>query len=233
MNARVTARTHRSHRVSRALRPRRLVAAVGVCAVTALTLAASARAAEAPRTPPTVQHSEPAPRHLGAHFELDLGLMAVMRQSAGLAGGVVWGPFRAGLGYTTFLSNAALGGTPDGFTLRVNHLIAVNAAYFIGQSTDDGLYLQGMFHIKQQGVTNKATGDHEDLDSLAAGLELGYVWKVYRGLYVAPRVGALYYLKKPQPDNLPVMIGDRAYDNGRHKNWDTYFIPTVSVGYSW
>ena len=51
-----------------------------------------------------------------------------------------------------------------------------------------------MFHIKQQGVTNEATGDHRDLDSLAAGLEVGYVWKFWKGLYVAPRVGALYYV---------------------------------------
>jgi hypothetical protein len=34
-------------------------------------------------------------------------------------------------------------------------------------------------------------------------------------------------------ENLPVRIGDRDYDNSRHKSWDTYFIPTVSVGYSW
>jgi hypothetical protein len=72
-----------------------------------------------------------------------------------------------------------------------------------------------------------------DLDSLALGMELGYVWKVYKGLYVAPRVGALYYVKKPQPGNQPVTVGDRTYDNSRHKNWDTYYIPTLSVGYSW
>jgi hypothetical protein len=91
-----------------------------------------------------------------------------------------------------------------------------------------------MFHIKQQGVTNDGTGDHKDLNSLATGLELGYLWKVYKGLYVAPRVGALYYVKKPQgSDDAPVMIGDRTYDNARHKDWDTYFIPTLSVGYSW
>jgi hypothetical protein len=64
----------------------------------------------------------------------------------------------------------------------------------------------------------------------APGLELGYVWK---GLYVAPRVGALYYIDKPQSDNAPIQVGDRTYDNSRHKDWDTYFIPTVSVGYSW
>jgi hypothetical protein len=90
-----------------------------------------------------------------------------------------------------------------------------------------------MFHIKQQGLTNEATGAHRDLDSLAAGLELGCLWKVWKGLYVVPRVGALYYVKTPQPGNAPVQIGDRAYDNSRHKTWDTYFIPTLSVGYSW
>jgi hypothetical protein len=160
--------------------------------------------------------------------------MAVMKQSAGISGGVVWGPFRAGMSYATFLSNNAFGGVPEGFSMRVNHIVGFNASYFIGRRTDDGLYVQAMFHIKQQGVTNQATGDHKDLDSLAAGLELGYVWKVFHGLYVAPRIGALYYVKSPQgADNAPVQIGDRAYDNGRHKTWDTYFIPTLSVGYSW
>jgi len=116
----------------------------------------------------------------------------------------------------------------------VNYIIGFNASYFIARRSDDGLYVQAMFHVKQQGVTNQATGAHRDLDSLAAGLELGYLWKFYRGLYVAPRVGALYYVKSPQgSDNAPVQIGDRAYDNGRHKVWDTYFIPTISVGYSW
>jgi hypothetical protein len=213
------------------------LALAGALAISVLTTASSAVAADTvtPTTlPPTVEFQKPKSYKLGAHFEADLGLMVVMRQSAGLAGGVVWGPFRAGLSYTTFLSNSAFGGTPEGFSLRVNHIIGINAAYFIGRSTDDGLYLQAMFHIKQQGVTNQATGDHKDLDSLAAGFELGYLWKVYKGLYVAPRIGALYYLEKPQgPDNNPVLIGNRAYDNPRHKNWDTYFIPTLSVGYSW
>lgn len=172
--------------------------------------------------------------HLGAHAEVDLGILAALRQGTAIAGGVVWGPFRAGLSYASFLSNNDFGGTPEGFSLRANYIIGINASYFIAQSTDDGLYLQAMFHIKQQGVTNDATGDHEDLDSVAAGLELGYVWKVYQGLYVAPRVGALYYVKSPQgEDNAPIRIGDRDYDNGRHKVFDTYFIPTLSVGYSW
>lgn len=172
--------------------------------------------------------------HLGAHAEVDLGILAALRQGTAIAGGVVWGPFRAGLSYASFLSNNDFGGTPEGFSLRANYIIGINASYFIAQSSDDGLYVQGMFHIKQQGVTNDSTGDHKDLNSLAAGLELGYVWKVYQGLYVAPRVGALYYVKSPQgKHNDPIRIGNRDYDNGRHKVFDTYFIPTLSVGYSW
>jgi hypothetical protein len=203
-----------------------------------LFLASSAALAQTPApTPPTAQvvaPAAPAPYRLGAYAEADAGLMLVMKQAAGLQAGVVWGPFRAGLSYTTFLSNSTFGGAPEGFSLRVNYIIGLNAAYFIGRRTDEGLYAQAMLHIKQQGVTNEATGAHRDLDSLAAGLELGYLWKVWKGLYVAPRVGALYYIKSPQgPDNAPVQIGDRAYDNGRHKVWDTYFIPTLSVGYSW
>ncbi len=54
------------------------------------------------------------------------------------------------------------------------------------------------------------------------------------GLYVAPHVGALYYVKSPQgASNDPILIGDREYDNDRHKVFDTYFIPTLSIGYSW
>jgi len=171
--------------------------------------------------------------HLGAHAELDVGTLIALRQGAAFSGGVVYGPFRAGMSYATFLSNKSFGGTPDGFQMRVNYIVGFNAAYFVGQSSDKGLYVQGMLHLKQQGVTNEATGDHKDLDSVAAGLELGYVWKIYRGMYVAPRIGALYYVKKPQPGNDPVQIGDRMYDNARHKNFDTYFIPTLSLGYSW
>lgn len=190
--------------------------------------AAAAADTTSPSASPTSSY------RLGAHAELDLGTLIALRQSAAFAGGVVWGPFRAGLSYATFLSNASFGGTPDGFSLRANYILGINASYFIAQSTDEGLYVQAMFHIKQQGVTNIATGDHRDLNSLAAGLELGYVWKLYRGLYIAPRIGALYYLKKPQGSaNRPIRIGDRDYDNSRHKVFDTYFIPTLSVGYSW
>lgn len=200
-------------------------------------LAAPPARAETPEPAPALAPAATAtaqPGHrLGAYADVDAGLMVFLKQSAGLSGGVVWGPFRAGLSYATFLSNGSLGGVPDGFSMRANYIVGINAAYFIGRHTDDGIYLQAMFHIKQQGVTNEATGDHVDLDALAAGFELGYLWKVWKGLYVAPRVGALYYVKSPQPGNRPIQIGDRTYDNSRHKNWDTYFIPTVSVGYSW
>jgi hypothetical protein len=203
----------------------------------ALAVALSAAPARAETPPvPTLASAVPAgPAYrLGAYADLDVGLMLAMKQAAGMSGGVVWGPFRAGLSYSTFLSNKAFGGVPEGFAMRVNYIIGFNASYFIAKRTDEGLYVQGMFHIKQQGVTNEATGDHRDLSSLAAGLELGYLWKVYKGFYVAPRVGALYYVKSPQgPDNNPIQIGDRAYDNDRHKVWDTYFIPTLSAGYSW
>lgn len=210
--------------------PARSQPAAPSAAHSAATLAAGS-APSAPASPPA---TATAPYHLGAHAEIDLGTLLVLKQGAAFAGGIVWGPFRAGLSYATFLSNGSFGGVPDGFTMRANYIVGVNAAYFIGQSSDKGLYIQAMFHIKQQGVTNDATGDHKDLNALATGFELGYVWKLYQGLYVAPRIGALYYVKRPQgSNNDPVRIGDRTYDNPRHKVFDTYFIPTLSLGYSW
>lgn len=199
--------------------------------LTAAILLSLSAAAQADSTPTVTAQAE-AP-HLGAYASLDVGVLAALDQGASFGGGVVYGPFRAGLNYTTFLSNASLGGVPDGFDLRVNYLVGANVAYFIGQKTDKGLYVQGMLHVKQQGVTNQDTGDHVDLDSVAVGVELGYVWKFYKGAYVAPRIGALYYVDKPQPGNQPIQVGDKMYDNGRHHNWDTYFIPTLDVGYSW
>lgn len=191
------------------------------------------KTAIAPVAPVATESKKPGFR-LGAHAELDVGVLFALRQGAAFAGGAVYGPFRAGMSYATFLSNESFGGTPKGFDLRANYIIGINASYFIGRSTDEGFYLQAMLHIKQQGVTNIENGAHKDLSSIAAGLELGFVWKIYKGFYVAPRIGALYYFKSPQgPDNKPVIIGGRSYDNDRHKVFDTYFIPTLSVGYSW
>ncbi len=169
----------------------------------------------------------------GAYAELDLGILVFLKQGTAVSAGASYGPFRAGLSYASFLSNPSLGGVPEGFDLRVNYLLGFNAAYFIAQDDDEGPYVQAMFHIKQQGVTHGASGAHVDLDSLALGLEVGYVWKFWQGLYVAPRVGALYYVKSPQPDGTPIAVGSASYDNDRHKSWDTYFIPTLSVGYAW
>jgi len=207
------------------------------------TLSASVAAAEPASTVPasvsdvsdqqTTSEPEAESARLGAYAEVDLGILAFLDQGTAIAGGVTYGPFRAGVSYASFLSNPSLGGVPDGFDLRVNSLLGLNLAYFIGQDTDRGLYVQGMLHIKEQGITNQASGAHVDLDSLAVGAELGYVWKFFEGLYVAPRVGALYYVKTPQPGNAPVAVGDRLYDNDRHHNWDTYLIPTLSLGYSW
>jgi hypothetical protein len=196
-------------------------------------VASATPAVEAP-TAAAPAPAKPGAYRWGAHAELDVGALLALKQGAAFAGGVVYGPFRAGMSYATFLSNKSFGGAPDGFSLRANYIVGFNASYFIAQKTDEGLYVQAQFHIKQQGVTNLDNGAHKDLNSLAAGLELGYVWKVYKGLYVAPRVGALYYIKKPQGSgNRPVSIGGRDYDNSRHKNFDTYYIPTLSVGYSW
>jgi len=207
--------------------------AAALFAAPTTALAQSTKAAAEASAPCDAPPPPPKDWHLGAHAEFDLGTFFAFKQAAAFAGGAVWGPFRAGMSYATFLSNNSFGGTPDGFTMRANYIVGFNVSYFIGKSSDDGLYVQPQLHIKQQGVTNDATGDHQDLNSVAAGLELGYVWKVYKGLYLAPRIGALYYIDKPQPGNQPVRIGDRDYDNDRHKNFDTYLIPTVSIGYSW
>src|SRR5262245_59486584 len=80
---------------------------------------------------PALAEAEPATDdRLGAHAEIDVGILIALRQGTSIAGGVTYGPFRAGLSYATFLSNASLGGVPDGFDLRVNHLVGINAAYF-------------------------------------------------------------------------------------------------------
>lgn len=222
--------TNRSFFTSISL-PLSALAAIGALARPA---AAQGLALTDSATPSAPDRREPGRGNsVGAYAELDAGILIFLRQGVGIAGGAKYGPFRAGVSYATFLSNPSLGGVPDGFDLRVNYLVGFNAAYFIGQETDKGFYVQAMLHIKQQGVTNQDDGAHVDLNSLATGLELGYVWKVYEGLYVAPRVGALYYVNKPQPGNDPVQVGSAEYDNSRHKNWDTYYIPTLSVGYSW
>jgi hypothetical protein len=111
-------------------RPVPAVSAAASTLVPALALLASAPVhAEAPALASEATAAaapEPAYR-LGAYADVDAGLMVALKQSAGLSGGAVWGPFRAGLSYATFLSNGAFGGVPDGFSMRVNYIIGFNA----------------------------------------------------------------------------------------------------------
>ncbi len=112
------------------------VLATSFCALPALANAAAAAPAapaEAAPEPPPAPTAEPAtkPDRLGAYFELDVGVLIALRQSAAFAGGAVYGPFLLGLSYATFLSNPSLGGVPDGFTLRANDIGGLNAGYVI------------------------------------------------------------------------------------------------------
>jgi hypothetical protein len=124
-------------------------------------------------------------------------------------------------------------GKPDGFDLTIEYIYSAHYSYFWSGKTDKGLYTRIMYHNKKQIVTEKISGISKNLYSDLIGLELGYVWYLYKGFYINPRIGALYYLKSPQgKDNNPVLIGNSLYNNDRHKTWDTYFIPTISIGYS-
>jgi hypothetical protein len=164
--------------------------------------------------------------------ELDLGLVA-MSGGIGSYSGVRKGPHSFELGFQQFKSNASLGGTPNGFDLKVDYIYSVHYSYFWNGKTDKGFFTRVMYHNKKQVVTEKKSGISRNLYSDLVGVELGYVFNLYKGLYLTPRLGALYYLKSPQgKGNHPVLVGNSLYDNGRHKSWDTYFIPTVSVGYS-
>jgi hypothetical protein len=164
--------------------------------------------------------------------EIDLGLLAT---SGGYSNffGVRRGPHSFELGYEHFPSPDAFGGTPDGFDMTVEYIYAVHYAYFWGGKKDKGLYTRLMYQNKKQIVTEKSSSITRALYSNLVGAELGYVLYFYKGLYVAPRLGALYYLQSPQgKDNDPVLVGSSYYDNDRHKTWDTYFIPTLSLGFS-
>lgn len=164
--------------------------------------------------------------------ELDLGLLA-MSGGIGSYSGVRKGPHSFEVGFQQFKSNASLGGTPDGFDLKVDYIYSVHYSYFWNGKNDKGFFTRVMYHNKKQVVTEKCSGMSKNLYSDLVGIEIGYLFRVYKGLYITPRMGALYYLKSPQgKGNNPVQVGNSFYDNGRHKNWDTYFIPTVSVGYS-
>ncbi len=164
--------------------------------------------------------------------ELDLGILA-LTGGIGSYSGVRKGPHSFEVGYHKFKSPAAFGGSPKEFDLKVDYIYSVHYSYFWNGKTDKGLFTRFMYHNKKQIVTEKSTGISKNLYSDLVGAEFGYVFPIYKNFYVTPRIGALYYIKSPQgKDNNAVAVGNSFYDNGRHKTWDTYFIPTVSIGYS-
>jgi hypothetical protein len=165
-------------------------------------------------------------------LEIDMGLLAF---SGGYSNffGVRKGPHSFELAYEHFPSPEAFGGTPDGFNLTVEYIYGIHYSYFWNGKSDKGFYTRFMYQNKKQVVTEESSNISRSLYSNLVGAELGYVWYFYKGLYLAPRIGALYYLQSPQgKDNAPVLVGDSYYDNDRHKTWDTYYIPTLSVGFS-
>ena len=165
--------------------------------------------------------------------EIDLGLLAFTGGYANYFG-IRKGPHSFELGYQHFPAPSSLfSGKPDGFDLAIEYIYSAHYSYFWNGKTDKGLYTRVMYHNKKQLVTEKSSGISKNLYSDLIGLELGYVWCLYKGFYINPRIGALYYLKSPQGnDKKPVLIGNSLYNNERHKTWDTYFIPTISIGYS-
>lgn len=164
--------------------------------------------------------------------ELDLGLLALVG-GIGNYSGLRTGPHSFEVGYHHFKSPDGFGGTPEGFDLKVDYIYSVQYGYFWNGKTDKGLFTRFMYNNKKQIVTEKSSGISKNLYSDLVGLELGYVFHIYKGFYLTPRVGALYYIKSPQgKENNSVAVGNSFYENDRHKTWDTYFIPTVSIGYS-
>ncbi len=165
--------------------------------------------------------------------EIDLGLIAF---TGGFANyfGVRNGPHGFELGYQHFPAPSTLfSGVPEGFDLTVEHIYSIHYSYFWNGKTDKGLYTRFMYHNKMQIVTEQNTNTSKKLYSDCVGAELGYIWYFSKNFYLTPRVGALYYINSPQgKENNPVLVGSSYYDNKRHKTWDTYFIPTISVGYS-
>lgn len=73
----------------------------------------------------------------------------------------------------------------------------------------DGAYIRAIGQVKRQQAENLTIGVRRDLDSALVGPELGWMFRVYHGLYLAPCVGALYCVKSPQGEhNRPSTSGD-------------------------
>lgn len=182
------------------------------------------------QNPDSVKTSTP---RLKLFSETDLGLLIF---TGGFTHyfGLRKGPHSIELGRQHFNAPTAFfSGKPTGFDLRVDYILSLHYSYFWNGKTDAGFFTRVMYHNKKQTVIEKESRISKPLYSDLVGVELGYVYFFSKGFYVTPRIGALYYLKSPQGGtNQPVKIGERFYDNDRHKIWDTYFIPTVSFGYS-
>ncbi len=165
--------------------------------------------------------------------EVDLGILF---STGGYANyfGLRKGAHSFEMGYHHFPApNSFFSGKPEEFDLTIEHIYSIHYSYFWNGKTDKGFFTRFMYHNKMQIVTEKSSGISKKLNSDLLGMEIGYVWYVYKGFYLTPRLGALYYIKSPQGrSNKPVQIGNSLYDNDRHKIWDTYFIPTLSIGYS-
>lgn len=180
-----------------------------------------------------VEGSAPPPPswQFGGFFEGDVGVL-LMAGGVGLFAGPSYGPFRSGVGYYRFESPyRELSGAPEGFELSVRHIVALDLTWHFLEDRIEGPYARVMGQWKQQRVENRDDGTRKHLESVLLGPELGWAWRVHHGLYLAPRLGALYYLKRPQgPDNRPVAVGGKSYDNERHRHWDLF--ATLGAGYA-
>lgn len=181
--------------------------------------------------PSTGRASEPAAWRPGAVVESDLGVL-LMSGGTGLFAGPTLGPMRLGLGFYRFDSPFRfLSGAPEGFELQVDLLLSADLTWHFLRDGTEGPYLRVLGQWKQQRVENRDNGTRANLRSVVLGPEVGWVFRLYRGLYLAPRVGVLPYLQPPQPGNAPVEIGGRLYDNPKHKTVDVF--ATLGLGYAW
>ena len=177
----------------------------------------------------TVRTADRAPE-LGAYLESDLGVLLLFG-GVGLFGGATYGPLRAGLGFYRFESPyRALSGAPKGFDVRVDGIVAADVAWHPFSERMEGGYLRLIGQLKWQRVENLDNGARKVLDSALVGPELGWLFRMRKGLYLTPRVGSLYYAAPPQgKDNRPVDVGGREYDNPKHRTLDNY--ATLGIGY--
>ena len=180
---------------------------------------------------PLAPADKPSRAPLGGFVEDDVGVL-LMAGGVGLFAGPSYGPLRAGVGYYRFDSPyRALSGAPEGFELSVRHIVSLDATWHFLADQIEGPYVRLMGQWKRQRVENRDNCARKHLDSVLVGPELGWAWRVHAGLYLAPRLGALYYVKRPQgQENQPVLVGGKPYDNERHHAWDLF--ATLGAGYA-